>query len=224
MPCGSDPSLPHPTFSDEQAMDIRRASIAAPAAYVFPTFAYAHHAMDNATPSTLFEGFVSGLAHPVIGPDHLLFVLAVGAACYAFRLRAGTVAAFLAAALVGALAHLYSADAPYADAWVALSLIVAGALLLSGARYLRGGVAAGVFALAGIAHGYAYAEAIVGAEATPLAAYLAGFTLVQLAIICGGYVVARALERRGRAPAANTAFAGVLSIAGAVFLVLAIAG
>ncbi|NES66951.1 MAG: urease accessory protein UreJ, partial [Okeania sp. SIO2D1] len=37
-------------------------------------------------------------------------------------------------------------------------------------------------AIAGIFHGYAYGEAIIGAEMTPLFAYLLGFTVVQLLI------------------------------------------
>ena len=42
-----------------------------------PISANAHHAMDSALPGNLLQGFVSGLAHPVIGLDHLLFVIAV---------------------------------------------------------------------------------------------------------------------------------------------------
>ena len=34
--------------------------------------------MDGETPTTLYEGLVSGLAHPVIGLDHLAFIVAAG--------------------------------------------------------------------------------------------------------------------------------------------------
>ena len=40
--------------------------------------ASAHHAMGGKMPSTFFEGFLSGLAHPVIGVDHLAFIVSVG--------------------------------------------------------------------------------------------------------------------------------------------------
>ncbi len=36
--------------------------------------------MGGATPSTLMEGFLSGVGHPVIGLDHLAFIVAVGIA------------------------------------------------------------------------------------------------------------------------------------------------
>ncbi|MET0472193.1 MAG: HupE/UreJ family protein, partial [Xanthobacteraceae bacterium] len=42
--------------------------------------ASAHHVMGGRTPTTFVEGFLSGLGHPVIGPDHLAFLLAIGVA------------------------------------------------------------------------------------------------------------------------------------------------
>ena len=198
-----------------------RAAAASIALLAVPAVAHAHHAMDNATPSTLYEGFVSGLAHPVIGLDHLVFVLALGAACYCLRAGAAAVVGFLVATLLGTAAHLRLLDVPFAEAWVAASLLAAAVLLLLGSSMMKSGVVAGFFALAGVVHGYAYGEAIIGAEATPLAAYLAGFTLIQLALVGGGYVLARALDRRELRPA--RAFGGALSVAGAVFLTLALA-
>ncbi len=46
-------------------------------ALLAPATAFAHHGMDGETPATLTQGLVSGLAHPVIGLDHLAFVLAL---------------------------------------------------------------------------------------------------------------------------------------------------
>jgi urease accessory protein len=188
-----------------------------------PGLAHAHHAMGGRMPSNFFEGFVSGLAHPVIGLDHLFFVLAIGAACYAFRRGAGTVAAYLLAALAGTAAHLYRATIPYPDAWVAATLIVAGVLLLRASPFLKSGAAAGFFALAGFLHGYAYGESIVGAEPTPLAAYLAGFTLVQVAVVFAGYALARAIDAKRPALGAARAFGGAVAVVGAVFLALSFA-
>ncbi len=54
-----------------------------------------------------------------------------------------------------------------------------------------------VGATAGIFHGYAYGEAIVGAETTALNAYLLGFSLIQLiisaiAFYCGQLITKKA--------------------------------
>ena len=192
-------------------------------AATLPMLAHAHHAMDNALPSTALQGLLSGLAHPIIGVDHLLFVLAIGATCYYFGQRAGAIAGFLAAALAGTVLHLYSATLPYAEAWVALSLVVLGVLLVVAAPVLRSRAMPAFFALAGIAHGYAYGEAIVGAEQTPLFAYLAGYTIVQLLVVFAGYALARYADRKQPSVTAVKMAGGVLSIAGVAFLALAFA-
>lgn len=188
-----------------------------------PVAAHAHHAMDNRTPGTLFEGLVSGLAHPVIGIDHLLFVLAAGAACWYFSQRAAAIVAFVAATLAGTGIHLYEATLSYPDAWVAVSLLVLGGLFVIRSTLLRTKAAVVLFALSGLVHGYAYGESIIGAEPTPLVAYLAGFALVQAAIAFGGYALARAVSRGARSERAIQAMGGVLSAAGVAFLALAFA-
>ena len=187
------------------------------------TSAHAHHAMGNATPSNLFEGFVSGLAHPVIGVDHLLFVLAVGVAAYCFRRALTTAGAFVAATLVGTVVHLTAATLPYAETAVAASLVLGGLLLIAAARMHASRAAIAFFALAGVAHGYAYGEAIVGAEMTPLAAYLAGFTLIQLVLVAAAYALARTLERRATWLPPAQAFGAAVSIAGVAFLAMSFA-
>ena len=68
--------------------------------------AVAHHPMGGATPITLLEGLLSGFGHPIIGFDHLLFIFAVGIACYFFGQRITTIAAFLTGTFGGALLHL----------------------------------------------------------------------------------------------------------------------
>src|SRR5712671_6319681 len=42
--------------------------------------AFAHHVMGGRLPATFGEGLLSGLGHPVIGIDHLAFLVAVGVA------------------------------------------------------------------------------------------------------------------------------------------------
>ncbi len=158
--------------------------------------AAAHHPMGGAMPGTLLEGLLSGFGHPVIGLDHLLFIIAVGAACYCFGRRIATIAAFLLSAAAGTLLHLQAPAVPYADAWVAASLIVLGVLFFRRSGFLKRRAALVLFAASGVAHGYAYGEAILGAEATPLLAYLGGFTLMQFTLALGGYAIARYLTRR----------------------------
>lgn len=157
-----------------------------------PTAALAHHPMGGRTPETLWQGLASGLAHPVIEVDHLVFVLA--AVVLAIVLDGGRTRSpltFVAASLVGVLVHVAGIALPMGELWVAVSLLVVTAWL-----WLRGraGLAIGLTgfcALAGLVHGYAYGEAIVGAESTPVLAYLVGLSLIQAAVVTGLLLLAQ---------------------------------
>lgn len=202
--------------------DMASALALSAAALAMPLPALAHHAMGNSTPTNAFEGILSGLAHPVIGIDHLLFVLAIGVACYYFGHRRATPVAFLFGTLAGTVLHLLETNLAYPDAWVAMSLVVLGILLSGGNRFLKSKVAIGAFAISGIAHGYAYGESIIGAEPTPLFAYLIGYILVQLLIVFAGYVAARYLDLKRPSFQALKAWGSGLTAAGVAFLFLAL--
>lgn len=149
--------------------------------------ARAHHAMDGQTPATVAQGLLSGLAHPVIEVDHVLFLLgaavAVAVARLPLRLARQALLVFAAAGLAGTLLHVHGLSLPAAEAGVALSLLVAAAALLR--AQLPAAMALLGAAAAGLLHGYAYGESIVGAEPRPLVAYLLGLALVQAALLVG---------------------------------------
>lgn len=189
-----------------------------------PLLARAHHAMDGALPSNVFEGLVSGLAHPVIGLDHFVFVLALGAVCFYFGRRVLNIGVFLLAALAGTILHIYQVTLPYAELWVAATLVCLGVAVLLAAPALKSIAAPLFFAAAGIVHGYAYGESIVGAEQAPLLAYLVGFTLIQFVVGLAGYAAARYAERMQRSAAMLRAVGTTASVAGVAFMLLALAG
>jgi urease accessory protein len=142
------------------------------------TSASAHHAIGGATPSDGWEGFISGLAHPVLGLDHLAFVVAAG--LLAARNRRGVVIpiAFAAASLAGTVVRVLALDLPAAELMIAFSVVLIGALLVESRRSLPSIIL--LSSAAGIFHGFAYGQSIVGAEMTPLATYLLGLALVQI--------------------------------------------
>ncbi|MGA7032819.1 MAG: HupE/UreJ family protein [Pseudolabrys sp.] len=121
------------------------------------TNAFAHHIMGGRTPATFGDGMLSGLGHPIIGPDHFAAVVAVG--CIAAMHSAGAllVVAFIAAMMAGVALHLNGATVPAAEILVALSVIGLGALMLS-RRQMSSASAFVLFALVGLVHGYALGE------------------------------------------------------------------
>ena len=143
-----------------------------------------------ATPSTFVEGLLSGLGHPVIGPDHLAFLLAIGIVVGVGGLNLALPAVFVVASAIGVALHVNGVDLPAAEIVVALSVLLAGLLIVRG-RTLPVWVWATLFAIAGLFHGYAYGESIVGAETTPLYAYLGGLILIQSALTIATALVAR---------------------------------
>jgi urease accessory protein len=178
----------HMTFSSLR----RTLFLAGPAFLLTLAPASAHHVMGGKMPSTFGEGFLSGLGHPVIGPDHLAFLIAVGIAVGVGGLNLALPLVFVAASALGVGLHVSGMALPGAELIVAASVVAAGFLIARG-RTLPLAAWVSLFGLAGMAHGYAYGESIFGAEPTPLSAYLLGLVVIQSALTTG---VAAAVRKR----------------------------
>jgi urease accessory protein len=173
--------------------------------------ASAHHLMGGKIPSTFSEGLLSGLAHPVIGPDHLAFLLAVGMAVGVGGLNLALPVLFIAASAVGVALHVNAVSVPGAEIIVAASVLLAGLLIASG-RALPAAVWALLFTVAGLFHGYAFGESIFGAESSPLSAYLLGLVAVQSALTIGIALVARRISARSSEIAPRLAGAVIIGV------------
>src|SRR5262245_42167918 len=84
--------------------------------------ALAHHVMGGRTPASLREGFLSGLGPPIIGVDHLAFLVAVGVAVGVGGLHPLMPVVFVAASAVGVALHVQGIGIPGAEILVALSV------------------------------------------------------------------------------------------------------
>lgn len=168
---------------------LTRTALAATAALLAANPAFAHHAMGGVLPSTFGQGLISGLAHPVIGIDHLAFVIGVGLLAALTPLRFVLPLAFVGGTLGGAFLHLASLNLPGAELFILGSVLLMGVAILKQTR-LDPKLMGAAFAAAGLFHGYAYAESIVGAETGVLGAYLLGFSAIQYAIAIGAGLAA----------------------------------
>ena len=185
-----------------------------------PLPALAHHPMGGATPSTLWQAFASGIGHPVIGLDHLAFLLAAGVLAAALPAGAGAAAmlAFVLGGFAGSLTHIAGLGLGPVEVVVSLSVLAAGLALLW--RRIPAWLLPVAFGIAGLFHGHAFAEAIIGAETGPLVVYLAALALTQAAIGLGAMVLARrfgaGLPRLREVTGACAAVAGGLFLAAAL--------
>ena len=161
-----------------------RAALSVIPFFLMTASASAHHVMGGKIPTTFAEGFLSGLGHPVIGPDHLAFLLAIGVAVGVGGLNLVLPLLFVVASAIGVTLHVNGVNVPGAEIVVAVSVLFAGFLIARG-RALPVSLWAILFAAAGLFHGYAFGESIFGAERSPLHAYLLGLIIVQSVLTVG---------------------------------------
>lgn len=153
--------------------------------------ASAHHAMDGGMPTNAFEGFVSGLAHPVIGLDHLAVLIAAGLLAAVVRPGLFFAGAFVIATMAGTGIHLLGVNIPGSETLIAGSVLLFG-IILAVKRTPGSAVLLSLAGLVGALHGYAYGEAIFGAQTGPLIAYIAGFACIQMAVAAGAFFLGKA--------------------------------
>ena len=186
-----------------------RAALSVIPFFLMTASASAHHVMGGKIPTTFAEGFLSGLGHPVIGPDHLAFLLAIGVAVGVGGLNLVLPLLFVVASAIGVTLHVNGVNLPGAEIVVAVSVLFAGFLIARG-RALPVSLWAILFTAAGLFHGYAFGESIFGAERSPLHAYLLGLIIVQSALTVGTALFVR--RRAGGVSAIAPRLAGAVII------------
>jgi urease accessory protein len=189
---------------------LRRAAVLAVPLSLAAVPAFAHHVMGGRTPSTFMEGLLSGLAHPVIGLDHLAFLVAIGIVVGITGLSLLLPLAFIIAMAFGVVMHSQGVGVPAAEYVVAASVVLAGILLVLRVKLPEFGWTA-LFAVAGLFHGYALGESIYGADRSALGAYLLGLVVIQGVLTVGVALLTRRLDAAGMAAQAPR-LAGVLIV------------
>lgn len=180
--------------------------------------AFAHHALGGQAPITFSTGFLSGLAHPVINLDHFAFVIAVGVLTAVAQGSLLLPIWFVGGTVAGCIAAAYGYSVPFTYSFVAASVAVVGALLAI-ARPRLGPTGIALFVGAGILHGSAYADSIIGTGINSLFGYLLGFAIVQAAVAVAAAWAAYALWCGDRLYANARIVGGVVAGVGLTVLV-----
>ena len=142
--------------------------------------AHAHHpfGMGDSTDLSALQGLLSGIGHPLLGPDHLLFLLAI--ALIGLPRPRTWVLPLLTAGLGGSVLSQFiplpDAVAPWAEALVSLTLAAEGLMALFA---IPSSLLLPLVAL----HGFLLGSTIVGAEPTPLFTYFLGLLIGQGALL-----------------------------------------
>lgn len=161
--------------------------------------------------------FSSGLAHPVLGADHVLAMVAVGLLAARFGGRALVLlpAAFVAAMLAGGLLGAGLGGLPAVEPGILASIIVLG-LAASVGTLVPAGVALALTAVFAVFHGAAHGMEMPASG--PAAAYFAGFALSTALLHAAGIGLGLIASRMGRmasnAAGLSVAAAGIAMAAG----------
>lgn len=145
-------------------------------------------------------GFAGGLAHPFIGLDHLLAMIAVGlwAAQQGGRALWVVPAAFVGTMALGGVLAWSGIALPQAEAAIALSVLVLGVLVATRRRWAA---TAGAALAAGFALFHGYVHGLEMPLAASPAAYAAGLMLTTACLhglgIAGSLVGRRAVQVAG---------------------------
>lgn len=139
-------------------------------------------------------GWWNGVVHPLIGPDHLLAMVAVG--IWAVQLG-GTAIWRLPLAFVGmmslaAVAAAYGPVLPFLETGIALSVLILGGLVLYAARLPVG---LDLLAIASLAVFHGYAHGLEMPEADSALLYGLGFVFSTVLLHLLGIVLALGARR-----------------------------
>ncbi|QHG17940.1 HupE/UreJ family protein [Nostoc sp. ATCC 53789] len=136
---------------------------------------------DSHTITTWWEGFLWGLADPVIALDCLVGIVAIGLLSSMFVRGAAIAGCFALAAILGIVIHLFQLNFPGIEIAIAISTIVFSTMLMMPNQpnfvvLALMGISAGLF------QGYTVADSIIGAGMFPLIAYIVGMTLTLFVV------------------------------------------
>ena len=165
---------------------------------LFAGTAYAH-------PGHVPAGFAGGLAHPFLGVDHLLTMIAIGlwAAQQGGRALWAVPAAFAGAMMLGGALAWSGEVLPHVETAIAVSVLVPGLLV---ATHRRWTVTAGMALAAVFALFHGYAHGLEMPQAASPTGYAAGFVLATVLLhgvgIAGSLIGRQAMRMAGMGIAA----------------------
>ncbi|MFN6539683.1 MAG: HupE/UreJ family protein [Nostoc sp. EkiNYC01] len=131
--------------------------------------------------SNFWEGFLWGIADPVINSNCLVGIVAIGLLSAIFVRGALIVGYFVLAVILGTIIHLLQINLPGIEIAISISTIFLSTMLI-----MPNQVNFIVLALMGVSvglfQGYAHGQSIVESGIIPLVAYITGMVLTQFAV------------------------------------------
>lgn len=192
-------------------------------ATLIATPALAHHPLGGMPMETFVHGVLSGIGHPILGFDHLFFVVIVGVTAMLTGRKYSAPLAYIVTMLLGCLMMSLGVGLPLKETVIALSLLVVGYIVLSGrgAAFVPAMIA---FAAFGLFHGSAFGDSIAAQEGgvggAVLIGYMIGLGVIQYVIALASGLVMEKVLGAAEASSLNARLAGAAAAGVGLFLMM----
>ena len=169
-------------------------------------------------------GLMTGLMHPVFGPDHLLAMVSVGVV--SVQLGGHNIwripAAFVSAMIVGGMLGIERPALPFAELGIAASVLVLGMGIAFAHRRMSPWPIALLVAFFGALHGYAHGVEIPKSVSPAL--YTLGFLIGTSVLHIFGVVIGEVASMRSALRMGLRVTGGVVALAGVAFVMQSLGG
>ena len=154
---------------------------------LLPKYVYSHHPLNGGLMTNFYDGFLSGVGHPILGLDHLIFIIGVGLISYLSSKLLNYSVSFIGGTFIGLFSILFGFYLPFYEIIISFTLLLLGYLILVKDQVRYKGF---LFTTFGIFHGWAYG-AIFSTEVklnlNVLMGYSLGLFFTQLLIVFSGF-------------------------------------
>ena len=152
---------------------------------------YAHHPLAGQKMETFYHGLISGIGHPILGFDHLFFIIGVGIlSLLAKKVFLGPMS-FIIGMMVGLFIIISGYNLFLVEFIIAISLLLIGVFIISGKKVNFSFISSSLLVV-GLFHGWAFGETIVGQEnvnSYVLSGYLLGLSVIVWALSIASSII-----------------------------------
>ena len=162
---------------------------------ILPKFAASHHPLNGGIMESFNDGFFSGIGHPILGLDHLVFIIGVGLISYLSKKFFNYSFTFIGGTLLGLFSITFGFYLPFFEIIISFTLLSLGYLILAKKQIRYKEL---FLVLFGIFHGWAYGAIFsneVKINFNVLLGYSLGLLLTQLFILFLGFKLFKYLNK-----------------------------
>ena len=162
---------------------------------ILPKDVFAHHPLNGEIMENFNDGFLSGIGHPILGLDHLLFIIGVGLISFLSKRFLNFSFTFIGGTILGLVSMIWGLYLPFYEIMISFTLLLLGYLILATRQIRYDGL---LFTLFGVFHGWAYGAIFsndVKLNIDVLFGYSLGLLFTQLTIVILGFKLFSYLNR-----------------------------